>query len=212
MSLTFFYGSGSPYAWRVWLALEYKQLSYQLKTMSFSAGDLRTPQYLAINPRHRVPALLDDDFALYESSAIVEYLDEKYPGASLIPGDVRERAIVRRLVREADEYFAEAMDELLDEILFKPSDKWSAERIEHGKKALSEELRYWETSIRGDFLSGSLSAADFTLYPFVALTLRCDKKKPDLEVYKLLGPRISAWMKHVEALPYFHKTLPPHWK
>ena len=38
--ITFYYGSGSPYAWRVWLALEHKQLAYELKTISFSAGDL----------------------------------------------------------------------------------------------------------------------------------------------------------------------------
>ena len=40
MALTFYYGSGSPYGWRVWLALEHKQITYELKTMSFSAGDL----------------------------------------------------------------------------------------------------------------------------------------------------------------------------
>src|SRR5689334_16920917 len=109
--LTFYYGSGSPYAWRVWLALEHKQLAYELKTMSFTAGDLRTPEYLAVNPRHRVPAIVDDGFSLYESSAILEYLDEKYPGPRLFPADLRQRATARRLVREADEYFADAMDE-----------------------------------------------------------------------------------------------------
>src|SRR5437868_6026699 len=129
MAITFYYGSGSPYAWRVWLGLEHKELAYDLKTVSFSSGDLRKPEFLAINPRHRVPALVEEGFSLYESAAILEYLDEKYPGASLFPGDVQQRAIVRRLVREADEYYADAMDELLHEILFKPQEKWSDERI-----------------------------------------------------------------------------------
>jgi glutathione S-transferase len=40
MSISFYCGSGSPYAWRVWLALEHKQLAYDLKMLSFSAGDL----------------------------------------------------------------------------------------------------------------------------------------------------------------------------
>ena len=182
MPLTFYYASGSPYAWRVWLALEHKQLTYDLKTISFSAGDLRTPEFLAINPRHRVPALVDDGFSLYESAAILEYLDEKYPGPKLFPGDVQQRAIVRRLVREADEYFADAMDELLHEILFKPREKWSAERIQRGRQRLADELAVWEGLVRGDFVAGPVSAADYTLYPMVALTLRCDKKKPDLAV------------------------------
>jgi glutathione S-transferase len=212
MPLTFYYASGSPYAWRVWLALEHKHLEYDLKTMSFAAGDLRTPEFLAINPRHRVPALVDDDFSLYESAAIVEYLDEKYPGPMLFPGDAQHRAIVRRLVREAEEYFADAMDELLHEILFKPREKWSTDRIQRGRQRLADELAVWEGLVRGEFVAGPASAADYTLYPMVALTLRCDKKKPDLAVASLVGPRLSAWMERVEALPYFRKTWPPHWK
>jgi len=212
MPLTFYYASGSPYAWRVWLALEHKQLAYDLKTLSFGAGDLRTPEFLAINPRHRVPALVDDGFSLYESAAIVEYLDEKYAGPKLFPGDVQQRAIVRRLVREAEEYFADAMDELLHEILFKPQEKWSAERIQRGRQRLADELAVWEGLVRDEFVAGPLSAADYTLYPMVALTLRCDKKKPDLAVRSLIGPRLRAWMERVEALPYLPRTWPPHWK
>jgi glutathione S-transferase len=212
MAITFYYGSGSPYAWRVWLGLEHKQLAYDLKTVSFSSGDLRKPEFLAINPRHRVPALVDDGFSLYESAAILEYLDEKYPGARLFPSDVRERAIVRRLVREADEYFAEAMDELLDEILFKPKEKWQEEHIARGRQRLADELAVWETLIRGEFLAGALSAADFALYPMVALTLRCEKKKPDLALRSLFGPKLTAWMQRMEALPCVGKTWPPHWK
>jgi len=212
MPLTFYYASGSPYAWRVWLALEHKHLAYELKTMSFAAGDLRTPEFVAINPRHRVPVLVDDDFSLYESAAILEYLDEKYPGPMLFPGDVQQRAIVRRLVREADEYFADAMDELLHQILFTPREKWSIERTQHGRQQVADELAMWEGLVRGEFVAGPVSAADYTLYPMVALTLRCDKKKPDLAVASLVGPRLSAWMERVEALPYFHKTWPPHWK
>ena len=212
MPLVFYYGSGSPYAWRVWLALEHKQLAYELKTMSFSAGDLRKAEYLAINPRHRVPAVVDDGFSLYESAAILEYLEEKYPGPKLFPGDVQQRAIVRRLVREADEYFADAMDELLHEILFKAQEKRSAERIQRGRQTLADELAVWETLIRGDFLAGPLSAADLTLYPMVALTLRCDKKTPDLGIRNIVGPKLSAWIARIEALSYFHKTWPPHWK
>ncbi len=80
MSLVLYYGSGSPYAWRVQLALEHKALPYELKVLSFSAGDTRKPEFIALNPRHRVPVLVDGDFVLYESNAIVEYLDEAYPG------------------------------------------------------------------------------------------------------------------------------------
>lgn len=212
MALTFYYGSGSPYAWRVWLALEHKQIAYEHKTMSFSAGDLRKPEFEAINPRRRVPAILDDGYALYESVAIVEYLDEKYSGPKLFPGDVRQRATVRRMVQEADQYYAIAMEHLVDEILFKPKEQWNAEKIADGRKGLVKELAMWEALMRGDYLAGELSAADFTLYPLIGLTLRIEKKNADVDIRGTVGPKVSAWMKRIEALPYFQKTWPPHWK
>jgi len=43
MSITLHYGSGSPYAWKIWLALEHKQLPYELKLLSFDRNDHRTP-------------------------------------------------------------------------------------------------------------------------------------------------------------------------
>ena len=80
MNRTLYYGSGSPYAWRVQLALEHKALPYERKILSFSDRDTHKPEFLALNPRHRVPVLVDGDFVLYESNAIVEYLDDAYPG------------------------------------------------------------------------------------------------------------------------------------
>jgi glutathione S-transferase len=212
MAVTFYYGSGSPYAWRVWLALEHKHVAYELKTMSFSAGDLRKPEYLAINPRHKVPAIVDEGFALYESAAIVEYLDEQYPGPKLFPGDERQRALVRRMVQEADQYYALAMEKLVDQVLFTAPDKWDAGKISDGRQGVAKELSLWEGLMRGDYLAGELSAADVTLYPLIALSVRMEKRKPDLDLHSAIGPRIAAWMKRIEALPYFQKTWPPHWK
>jgi glutathione S-transferase len=212
MALAFYYGSGSPYAWRVWLALEHKRIAYEQKVMSFSAGDLRKPEYLAINPRHKVPAIVDDGFSLYESAAILEYLDEKYAGPKLFPGDLRQRALARRMVQEADQYYAVAMDELVDQVLFTSREKWDADKIAKGRDAVAQELVLWESLLRSDYLAGELSAADFALYPLIALTLRMEKKKPDLDVQGMIGAKVTGWMKRIEALPYFQKTWPPHWK
>lgn len=211
MALTFYYGSGSPYAWRVWLALEHKHIAYELKTMSFSAGDLRKPEYLTINPRRKVPAIMDAGFALYESVAIVEYLDEQYAGPKLFPGDVKQRAVIRRMVQETDQYYAFAMEKLVDQVLFTAPDKWDADEISEGRQDLTKELTLWESLIRGHYVAGALSAADFTLYPLIALSLRMEKKKPDLDLRSAIGPQVSAWMRRIESLPFFHKTWPPHW-
>src|SRR6266849_445939 len=126
MALAFYYASGSPYAWRVWLALEHKGIPYALKTMSFDCGDLERPEFIALNPRHLVPVFVDDGFALYESAAIVEYIEDRWPGEPrLFSANLRRRAVQRRMVREADQYFAAAMERLAEAVLFTPQEPWS---------------------------------------------------------------------------------------
>ena len=143
MTLVLYYGSGSPYAWRVQLALEHKALPYERKVLSFSAGDTRKPEFLALNPRHRVPVLVDGDFVLYESNAIVEYLDEAYPatGAPLFPGDVRTRALVRRLIMEVDDYFDEAIDPLTTQAFCKKPEERDPKEIADGPQGGRRRVR-----------------------------------------------------------------------
>jgi glutathione S-transferase len=214
MALTFYYGSGSPFAWRVWAALEHKKIPYDMKTISFSSGDLEKPEYLAINPRHKVPAIVDNGFALYESNAIVEYLEEKYPsGAKLFPQDVQQRALTRRLIQEADLYLNPSMRLLVEQIFFQPEEKWDAAKIERGAKALTDELAMWEKADIGQFMVGSsLSAADFAVYPVLALALRLEKKKRDLSVRRMIGRKMASWMQNMTEQPVFRDTWPPHWK
>ena len=214
MAITFYFGSGSPYAWRVQLALEHKALEYDLKTLSFSAGDMRKPEFLAINPRHRIPVIVDGDFVLYESNAIVEYLDEAYPGRGrpLYPGDVKTRALVRRLILEVDNYYDKTADKLLDQVFWtKPEDR-DFQKIDEGKQALIEEHAMFTKAMHGDFLAGPLSAADFAFYPMVAFLKRGETKMPDLDSDALLTPQLLKWKARVEALPYFATTIPPHWR
>jgi len=214
MGITLYYGSGSPYAWRAQLALEHKALPYELKVLSFAAGDTRKPEFLALNPRHRVPVLVEDDFVLYESSAIVEYLDEAYPGrgAPLFPGDARTRAIIRRMICEVDEDFDAALDPLTTQAVSKKPEERDAKAIADSRKALVDELALVSKSMRGDYLAGPLSAADYALYTLLALVWRSEIKLPDLDADSMLTPQLARWKKRIEALPYFDKTIPPHWR
>ena len=214
MALTFYYGSGSPFAWRVWLALEHKKIPYEMKTISFSSGELEKPEFLAINPRHKVPVIIDDGFALYESNAIVEYLEEKYSsGERLFPADTQQRALVRRIIQEADLYLNPSMRLMIEEIFFKPQDQWDTAKIDRGAKAFTDELVMWEQAGMGLFMVGdALSAADFAVYPVVALALRLEKKKRDLSIRRMFGRKISGWMQNITEQPVIRTTWPPHWK
>ena len=214
MGITLYYGSGSPYAWRAQLALEHKALPYELKVISFSAGDTRKPEFLALNPRHRVPVLVEDDFVLYESSAIVEYLDEAYPGrgAPLFPGDARTRAIIRRMICEVDEDFDAALDPLTTQAFSKKPEERDPKAIADARKALVDEMAMVTRAMRGDYLAGPLSAADYALYTLLAFVWRSQIKLPDLDADSMLTPPLARWKARIEALPYFDKTIPPHWR
>ncbi len=214
MALTLYTLSGSPYAWRVRLALEHKRIPHGLKPMSYDAGDFQKPEFAALNPRRRVPVIVEaDGFALYESAAIVEYLDDAYPDRPrLFAGDPRRRAIQRRMVREADQYFATELEHLVDAVLFTPAERRSAERIDAAWEGMRAELARWEAMIQGDWLAGGeVSAADYTLFPEIALGRRIAQRNPGLTAGDLLGPRLGAWMARMEALPAVRKTWPPHW-
>ena len=214
MSLILYYGSGSPWAWRVQLALEQKALPYQRNVLSFSAGDTLKPEFVALNPRHRVPVLVDGDFVLYESNAIVEYVDEAYPGrgAPLFPGDARTRAVVRRLIMETDNYFGPTVDKLVDHAFYDKPEAQDSDALPKIRDALVDELGMFARSMKGDYLAGPLSAADFAFYPLVAFIKRVEVKKlADLGADAMLPAPIAAWKRRIEALPFLDKTIPPHW-
>src|SRR6059058_4612174 len=85
--IRFYYGSGSPFSWRVQLVLEEKGLPYEPVLLSFQKAEHKSAAHLARSPHGKVPALEDDGVTLYESSAIVEYLEERYPREPLLPPD-----------------------------------------------------------------------------------------------------------------------------
>ncbi|TDQ81323.1 glutathione S-transferase/GST-like protein [Dongia mobilis] len=213
MSLTFYYGSGSPYAWKVWLALEHKGIPHEAKRLSFDNDDTKTPQFLAVNPRGRVPAILDDGFAIWESAAILEYLEERYPQNPLLPTDIHGRATVRRLVAEADNYLSPASGELIEQAVYLSPAERDPEKSRAACQRMGDELRRFEDYLKGEFLHESLSLADFAAFPYIRLAQRADERAPGLGIARADMPAgIRAWMDRIEALPYYARTIPPHWK
>jgi glutathione S-transferase len=211
MALTFYYGSGSPFAWKVWLALEHKAIPYDLKVLSFDKGETRTPAFLAINPRGKVPAIVDEGYALWESTVILEYLDETYRERPLLPQDRQGRATVRRIAAEAESYLGPLVSDLFRATLFRKGPE-DAETLADIHKRLEEELPRFEAMLQGEHFANDLSLADFTVYPHLRLIPRVDERQPGQDWSQHIGPRLAAWMKRIEALPYYEQTVPPHWK
>lgn len=91
----------SASAYRVRLALSVKGLNYKAIPLSMTkgGGQQLLAEYRALNPQGMLPSLVDDDFVLTQSLAIIEYIDETYPTPPLLPADPRQRARARQLAQ-----------------------------------------------------------------------------------------------------------------
>ncbi len=155
--IRFYYGSGSPFSWRVQLALEEKGLAYEPVLLSFEKGEHKSPEHLARSPHGKVPALADDGVTLYESSAIVEYLDERYPRTPLLPADPAARALVRVEEIEATHYFGDGFGALARQVFFTPAERRDAAAVEAARaevRKLLEALDARAGKRRGAYVIG----------------------------------------------------------
>jgi len=98
-SLTLFVDAqyASPYAMSAFVALSVKQLPFELRTVDLSAGANHAPDFAGLSMTRRVPTLVHGDFALSESSAIDEYIEDAFAGAPLYPADARQKARARQV-------------------------------------------------------------------------------------------------------------------
>ncbi|MFQ6350327.1 glutathione transferase [Pseudomonas sp. R11F] len=87
----------SPYAMSVFVSLHEKGLAFDTRTLDLDAAQQQAKDYTELSVTQRVPTLLDGDFALSESSAITEYLEQVYPGTPVYPADPRQRARARQV-------------------------------------------------------------------------------------------------------------------
>lgn len=214
MAITLYIGSGSNVSWRAWLAIEHKQLAYELKILSFDKKETLTPEFTKLNPRQRLPVLIDDGFVLSEAQAIAEYLEDKYPTAGygpLLPQNIERRALARRFIQEIDYYHPPLISVLVSQLLFKDPEKRDFDLIDITRDKFISELHYYAKLIEGPFFMGEKTIVDYALYPVIALILRFEKSY-DLKISKVLPKEIAKWMAEIEQLPFYQKTYPPHWK
>jgi glutathione S-transferase len=108
----------------------------------------------------------------------------------------------------------EAIDPITSE-LFAGGDKApDMERVAKARARLKEELEYFAGELRGKkFLAGDApTAADFVLTPWLGYVWRIDFRKPETKLAEIVPAAIADYKKRIEALPYYDKTFPPHWR
>ncbi|MBN8752733.1 MULTISPECIES: glutathione transferase [Variovorax] len=112
----------SPYAMSVFVALHEKQIDFEMTPVDLAALEHRASGFSRLSLTQRVPTLVQGDFALSESSAITEYIDEVFAGTPLYPGDPRAKARARQLQAWIRSDLAPIRQERSTEVVFfKPS-------------------------------------------------------------------------------------------
>src|SRR5256886_7836531 len=117
-------GPLSLFTAKVRVALDEKGLACELVPVPFSRSrgcEPKHPEVIAINPKGQVPVLVDGPLALFDSTIILEYLEDRYPTPPLYARDVAERARCRQLEAAADEILFPLVFELISEVFYKPA-------------------------------------------------------------------------------------------
>ena len=207
----FYYGSGSPFSWRVQLVLEEKKLPYEAVLLSFSKGEHKSVEHLARSPHGKVPALTDDGLTLYESSAIVEYLEERYPKPSVMPADPAARALVRIEELECLLYLAETFRAVARQAFFTPPEQRDAAALDAARADVRSQLERLEARAAGRraryIVGDEPSRADFTWLPFVEIAGRAGA-----DVDRARTPWLIDWRETMRARPSYERSYPPHWR
>ena len=177
---------------RAQLSLDEKGLDYEYVKVDLFNGEHKQRDFLAINPRGQVPALVDGDVRIYESVAIVQYLECRYPEPSLIPSEPKKLAKCLRLIGE----FNQKLDPTNVFASVKFGGKRRADLGERVDKLLAE-CRIWEGYVgEGPYFTGeNFSMADVVVLPFFGTII------DGLGLPKGDYPRLHAWYELCKSRP-----------
>ncbi|WP_437520354.1 glutathione binding-like protein [Sorangium sp. So ce726] len=190
---------------KVLTVLAEKGQEAQFVLVDLTKGAHKQPDHLARHPFGVIPVLEDEDFTLYESRAIMRYLDHKLPGAPLTPTELRARALMDQWLSVEQSYFATPAVKIVFQRVFLPMQgKQGDESIVDASKAdVSRTLDVVEKALAGhEYLAGSsYSLADISWMPY----LQC------LVVSKLGDlisdrPNVAAWWKRISERPAWVKV------
>lgn len=153
-----------PYAQRVRIALALKGIEHEVVELDY---DDKPEWFMRLTPAGRVPVIRHDDFVLWESATINEYLDASFPGRALRPADERGRARMRNEIRHFDSVFLPALYRLLF--------TQDAAGQDRARAAVVGELEFLETRIAALqaeagagpwWLGDEIGLTDLALFPF----------------------------------------------
>ncbi|HLO84103.1 MAG TPA: glutathione S-transferase family protein [Nostocaceae cyanobacterium] len=191
--LKLYYNPLSPNARRAWITLLEKDIPFESIVMNLD-GDQLQPEFLAVNPFHHIPVLVDDGLRIVESLAIMDYLESKYPTPSLLPQNPQDLAKVRMVqLVTSNELFPQIVS-----LIYEAED---SPQIPKAKEKINTILQFF-TELLGEspyFGSDSLTLGDIVA-GIAVITVE------NLGVTLQNYPKINAWSERLKQRPVWQKT------
>ncbi|XP_037929867.1 glutathione S-transferase 1-like [Teleopsis dalmanni] len=182
------------------LTLKALDLPFEYKQVNLLQGEHLSKEYLAKNPQHTVPTLEDDGHFIWDSHAIIAYLVRKYgKDDKLYPKDFLQRAVVdQRLHFESSVVFVGALRNITYPLLFLNETKIPQSKIDN----VINVYKLLETFLQNHpYVAGDqLTIADFSLISTISSAVGI------LEIKESEYPKVSAWIKRMEKLPYYQEA------
>lgn len=193
----------SPYAQKVKIALREKGIAFEaLAPGGLGAGAVQG-EFAKVSPRGEVPALVDGEVSIFDSTIILEYLEDKWPTPPMLPKDPAERARVRMLEEVMDTHF-EAINWGLAELnWFRRAEGALADTLRANAKAQTESFFTWlerELGARTWFNGETFGWGDLSVVPYVNGSLGVGHPPAK-------GSKLSAWLERANARDSVAKTV-----
>ena len=192
----------STFSRRVRMQLLEKAIAVDEVVVRMEHKEHKSDAYRALNPYGRVPTLVHDDLVLYESSAIMDYLEATHPEPALLPCGEKDRARVAMHVKLCDLEVGVHTATLTFPRRFLPRERWNLPAQDQARAAIQRHLEIVGQQLghRLYLVADAFTLADLAyciLTPFVAL-------------HELSPPaNVRAWMERIEARPSAVATRAP---
>lgn len=192
-------GPLSLFSRKVEIALHEKAIAFERVEVAFTQTEgysPKAPEVVAANPKGQVPVLIDGDLTLFDSTVILEYLEDAYPEPPLYPSDPAERARCRLVELDADEILLADVRRLMyrTEPPLADAERQKA-RQEEGRRGMAnlegQYRRIEERLVGGDYFCGAFTVADIAMFTTIHYAVRL--AGPRLEDF----PGLDAWYRRI---------------
>jgi glutathione S-transferase len=196
----------SPPSWMVQMVLTHKSVDHSLKLLAFDKGEHRTAEMLARNPRGTIPVLTHGERAVYETFAILEYLEAAFPEPPLMPAGLDAKALALTRFHESANLKSAGMS-LFAYLMRTEGGERDMERVRALCAALVVELELWEHHYEDRPIGPGegVSLADFSVFAYLATAVYLG-----LEL-KGRFQALQAFYENMLKMPAIKMTWPATW-